>query len=345
MKRFLTTFLCFFVIIICCSCSVDPPIIDDAGEERFLYAATWGGRIIRYDVIDRRASVACPDPQCKHGEDCPVTLVERLTVSDDYLLYVHGELAGDVYCYNLRLGTIDKIISVAQASALYLINKTVYFSASQYEYNDDGSIRGEVWNVYKYDIDSKQLTRLNDEALAASVSVERHTEDTIIWKSMDKTRFSSDYDFKNIIANLPPQPQVVGDYTYKAASHYHEGMYIYKVERSNNIDNTTELVQDRILSFRWDNPKSPKRMIYIPLNEDALYSIDLTTMNNSKLCDIPKGTSVTDIFVVQGNDYMVGNFIAFHVYSTGSKDDEEKLTSESLMFVNVTNGEHFIITP
>lgn len=346
MKKVILVISFLILLGACYGCSNEyQPIVEAREEECFLYAATWGGKIIRYDVLAKKASVACPDPQCAHGKDCLVTLIDRLTVSDDYLLYVRGEMSGDAYCYNLRSGTIDKIISAAQASTLYLIDKTVYFSASQYEYNDDGSLRGEVWNVYKYVINSKQLTKISDEALATSVRVTRHTEDTLIWRGDDNTRFSSDYDFKNIVNNLPSQPQTFDGYVYNAETHNHDGMYIYKVVRNSILNSTMETVQDGILSFRWDNPDSPKRLIYMPLGEEALYSVDLATLKKQKLCDIPNGISITDIFAVEGNDYVVGDYIAFYVHNASEEDEEAKLTSESLMFVNVTSGEFFIITP
>ena len=174
MKKVLLSLFLVLSLIICCGCSDDkPPVIDNDenfGEQRFLYAATWGGRLIRYDVVDKKATVACPDPQCNHDDNCLVTKIDRLTVSDDYLLYVRGEFAGDIYCYDIKAGKIDKIHSAAQSSALYLINDTVFFSASQYEYNEDGSLKSEVWNVYKYDIVSKNLAKINDTPIAASVS-------------------------------------------------------------------------------------------------------------------------------------------------------------------------------
>lgn len=349
MKKVLLSLFLILSLIICCGCSDDkPPVIDNDenfGEQRFLYATTWGGRLIRYDVVDKKATVACPNPQCNHDGNCLVTKIDRLTVSDDYLLYVRGEFAGDIYCYDIKAGKIDKIHSAAQSSALYLINKTVFFSASQYEYNEDGSLKSEVWNVYKYDIVSENLTKINDTPIAASVRVIRHTDDTIIWRGEGTIRFSTDYDFNVIEENLPSQPQVVGEYIYRAGSHYHDGNYIYKMDRSNDSGDITETIQDGMLSFRWDNPDDPERLIYYPLAEKAIYSIDLDTLENKKLCDIPNGISLTDIFVVEGNDYRVGNYIALYVHNSGEEDEESKLTSESLMFVDVTTGEYFIITP
>ncbi len=349
MKKKISILICLLSIILwCCGCKNDTIVDSGETDGRFMYAATWGGRLIRYDVVSKKATIACPDPLCAHGEDCLVTNIDRLTVMGDYLCLVRGEFEGDVYLYDIKQGTIVKILDASQATNSYMIGNNIYFSASQYEYADDGSLSAEVWHVYQYDVATSNLKKISQNALASSVTAISHDDHSIIWEDNDGRRFSSDYNFQNIVDNVPASDMKVGEYAYSVVTHYHDGTYIFKIERTNVKADITETLQDGVMSFRWDVPQNPQGLIYIPSShsdENSLFYIDINTNEKRKLCDIPSGVSVSDIFVVEGNEFIVGDYIAFYVHKSGESNEEEIMNSESMMFVNIKTGDNFIITP
>ena len=101
---------------ILCSCnqSSDLDMNFANPEERFIYSYRNYGTLIRYDIIDKKATIACPDPLCEHGKDCPVTNIFTAYVSKDYIMYgklENGLLGGyTIYCYDLINGIVSKIL-------------------------------------------------------------------------------------------------------------------------------------------------------------------------------------------------------------------------------------------
>ena len=122
--------------------------------ERFVYSSRMYGQLIRYDIIDRKATIACPDPMCKHGSDCLVTNIFASYVGDGYILYVrmqNGLLSGmSMYSLNLNNGSITKIVDCPRFQRVTFINDFAVFTGSRVIYNDDVSVKGQVWDVYKY---------------------------------------------------------------------------------------------------------------------------------------------------------------------------------------------------
>ena len=77
--------------------------IPAADEPRYLYDANWT-HLIRYDLKTGRSAIACPDPLCEHGENCPVKGINssRFYVTENYLFWAtSGSRDNSVLCYDL----------------------------------------------------------------------------------------------------------------------------------------------------------------------------------------------------------------------------------------------------
>ena len=96
MKKIISAFLLFAILTLMLgltSCSGntdhDRPKPSDFVNERFIYRMD-NGTLKRYDLVNKTISVACPDPLCEHGDDCPVTNISGYTVTDKYVFLERG---------------------------------------------------------------------------------------------------------------------------------------------------------------------------------------------------------------------------------------------------------------
>ena len=324
-------------------------------ENRFVYAAKMYGKLIRYDVVDKKAVVACPDPLCGHDtKSCLATNIYTAHVGNDYIMYGRledGLLGGDtIYCYDLKRGTISKVMDCPRYQEIAFIKDAAYFSASHVEYDDDGKPQGEVWDVYRYTMASKELVKINDESLGNEVVVEDYTDRQIVWFDFggSGSYFTTDYNFKN---QAPTTNELkIGNYIYDIKTNYNEDdSFTHSIHRKEiNTENWEEVVTG-IFSYRLDNIDDPKGIVY-NINEkgewNSIYYKQLSDLSTRKIGTVPKGYTLTNdgVYPEMGTTFYAGGYIGIYV-SKDNADHSESHNGQTVWFVNIDNGDNFIVTP
>ena len=350
--------LIFLIICMLAGCTKAPaPELEmEPTEERFVYSYRDYGTLIRYDIIDKKATIACPDPLCEHGKDCPVTNIFTAYVSKDYIMYgklENGLLGGyTIYCYDLTNGVVSKVLECPRYQDIVFIKDAAYFSASRVEYNADGSPDGEVWDVYRYTMASQDLAKLNTESLVSEVSVNRYTDDQIVWWDIHEfsgsSYFSTDYDFQNLTpAN---GDSIIGDYTYHFAYHYGEdGSLKHDITRTVMSTGTTENVVTGGASYRLDNIDNPKGVVYNTYENDdgrTIYYKSLSDLNEKVLCRIPDEYALSgdEVYPNAGTALYAGGYIGIYVYPKDA-DHSEYHSGDTMLFVHIDTGDMFVLSP
>ena len=357
-KKILFIILLSFIMSILCSCnqSSDLDMNFANPEERFIYSYRNYGTLIRYDIIDKKATIACPDPLCEHGKDCPVTNIFTAYVSKDYIMYgklENGLLGGyTIYCYDLTNGVVSKVLECPRYQDIVFIKDAAYFSASRVEYNEDGSPDGEVWDVYRYTMASQDLAKLNAESLVSEVLVDHYSEDQIVWWDIHEfsgsSYFSTDYDFQNLTpAN---GDSIIGDYTYHFAYHYGEdGSLKHDITRTEMSTGTIENVVTGGASYRLDNIDNPKGVVYNTYENDdgrTIYYKSLSDLNEKVLCRIPDEYALSgdEVYPNAGTTLYAGGYIGIYVYPKDA-DHSEYHSGDTMLFVHIDTGDMFVLSP
>lgn len=231
--------------------------IPAADEPRYLYDANWT-HLIRYDLKTGRSAIACPDPLCEHGENCPVKGINssRFYVTENYLFWAtSGSRDNSVLCYDLKANKITVIYETdAQTNGFFLHGDSLLFFGSQYEYDENKIPIGLIWHLYRYDPQAQTLLRLTEEPLPKSYGIAQKDEDQIIWYDKlgrDNTLFfSTDYDFQNhkdLDASEITEGFIVGDFRYDVETRYSEHCISFTVTRFSLQTGNTEDYIDHIL--------------------------------------------------------------------------------------------------
>lgn len=357
MRRTFTLLLLALIILNILSGCVQPFDVElDVSGERFLYSCRMYGKIIRYDVVDKKAVLACPDPLCKHRKDCPVTNVFTAYVSDNYIMYgklYNGLLGGyTILCYDLKAGKISKVLECPEYQEIAFINESAYFSASHVEYNDDGSPKGQVWDVYKYTMSSNDLIKLNEEGLMGPISVADYTEDKIVWFKFQNVSgdgyFSTDYNFKNQSAER--NDWILGNYAYDFIfDHNSDSSFLMNIQREEITTGKVENVITGALSYRLDNINNPKGIVYNTHHNDdgrSIYYTNLSDLDTKIIGTIPEGYSLTGeaLFPNFGTTLYINGYIGVYV-KKDTADHSEEHNGNTMFFVNIKNGDNFILAP
>lgn len=323
--------------------------------DRFVYAVKMYGKLIRYDVIDKKAVIACPDPLCRHDTtSCLVTNIFTAYVSHDYIMYgrlEEGILGGyTIYCYDLKNGIISQLLDCPGYQSVTFIKEAAYFSASHVEYDGDGKPKGSVWDVYRYTMKSKELVKLNEEGLGSAVSVETYTDNQILWWDCDGSGsyFTTDYNFKN---QTPATYELrTGDYVYDFKTIYGEdGTFTHTICRKKTKSDNWEEVVAGIFSYRLDNADDPKGIVY-NINEksewDSIYYKKLSDLSVRKIGTVPKGYTLTNngVYPEIGTSFYADGYIGIYVSKNSAKHSDTH-NGNTVWFVNVDTGDNFVLTP
>ncbi len=361
MRKVITIlFLVLLMITVLCGCDnntkhPDDPDLFGNTEDRFVYVAKMYGKLIRYDVVDKKAVIACPDPLCRHDTiSCLATNIYTAYVGHDYIMYGRledGLLGGyTIYCYDLKGGTISKVLDCPGYQEIKFINNAAYFSASHVEYDDDGKPKGAVWDVYRYTMASKELVKINDESLGSAVNVQSYTKDQILWCDHEGagSYFTTDYNYKD---QAPATYELkTGNYVYDIKpNHKDDGSFTYTIYRKEtNTDNWEEVVAG-IFSYRLDNMDDPKGIVY-NINEkgewNSIYYKQLSDLSTRKIGTVPKGYTLTNegVYPEIGTTFYASGYIGIYV-SKDNADHSESHNGNTVWFVNIDNGDNFIVTP
>lgn len=364
MAKKITVFIFILLMVLILGGCKKKPNLDINMEftgDRFVYAAKMYGKLIRYDVVDKKAVVACPDPLCGHDtKSCLATNIFTAYVGNDYIMYgrlENGILGGNtIYCFDLKNGTISKVLDCPRYQEIGFIDGDAYFSASHVEYDDDGKPKGEVWDVYRYSMASKELIIINDESLGSGVKVEDHTENRIVWFDYEASDcyFSTDYNFKN---RAPETYELkTGNYIYDIKTNYHEdGSFTHSIYRKEidtgkeiDTDNWEEVVSG-IFSYRLDNMDDPMGIVYnINVDDEwnSIYYKQLSDLSTRKIGTVPKGYTLTSdgVYPEIGTTFYTNGYIGIYVYKTGA-DHSEAHNGNTVWFINKDTGDNFLVTP
>lgn len=360
MKRFILVLLIIASIILSgCNDEPDTSWMIEGGEtDRFIYSSRMYGQLIRYDVVDQKATVACPDPMCEHGSDCLATNIFASYVGEEYIVCVrlnNGILGGNtMYSLDLKTGSYTKVMECPRFQQVAFINDFALFSGSRVIYNEDGSVKGEVWDVYKYYMGKNELIKINKESLNDGLYVANYTDDRIIWCDLYRNSgydyFETDYNFENL---TPCENNLcIGEYEYEIDSDYAEdGSITFDISRKHIKTGDTEVLLSNITSYRLDNINDPKGIVYNSFIEDknkfVIRYISLGDLSVKKLAGLPRGYTYNGselVFPNIGTSLYANGYVG--VYVTSSDHDlSDGHNSNTMFFVNIENGENFVINP
>lgn len=359
MKKVLVLILSI-VAIVMSGCSQQDDISwipEELDSERFVYSSRMYGQLIRYDIVEKKATVACPDPMCKHESDCLVTNIMFSYVGDGYVIYGrmdNGILGGySMYSFDLKGGVITKILECPRFQSVTFIQDFAIFTASRVVYDEDGRAKGEVWDVYKYYMDRNELITINREGLNGELTVVDYTDENIIWldyyASSGYSCFKTDYNFDN----MTPTDYItrIDQYDYEITDSYSDdGSLTFNISRKNINNGVIEQLLTDVTSYRLDNTNEPRGIVYNSYTEDGgndvIRYIDLTDLTKKKLADLPQGYTFTDdiVFPNTGTSLYANGYVGIYVtYSDHGHADAHN--SNTVFFVNIDSGDSFIITP
>ncbi|MCD7776292.1 MAG: hypothetical protein LUH54_02845, partial [Firmicutes bacterium] len=293
----------------------------DAAKEtsRFLYTIE-GSKIVRYDVVEQKEIIACPDPFCEHDSyECPVFDVSsKVHFTNDYIAFVkEGSFTetyyypyNTLYLYDLTEGSITTILD--DASQIYYPwvstnREYVFFTGAVMLFDENGDSTEELWYVYRYNIESGELETINgDEKISTAYRVIQDTGERLLWyTNLYGTYFWSDYEYGNIEEYDYPG-DTVGDYyiysdiNYTEYDDYYRTMYRQSIETSE-----VTLISDYVSEMRYDNKESPSGIAYamFDYNEEYGYNakseiwwFDCETLEKRLLIDVKDISDEFDTF-------------------------------------------------
>lgn len=333
------------VILMLCSCSNESVIgSNDVTQNRFIYSAKWFGRLICYDLMDKKATIACPDPLCPHDDDCPVTNIQWYYVGDEYIAYSKRcNMNMEMKVYDLKTRTIKTISKNPRQGVMTIVDNYVYFSATQMEYDELGNPTLEIWGIYRYDVKKQELKKLNTVPITKAHNVYMYDNNLLYWVG-EENDYTTDYEYNNVqqIDPVKRTPVIVeADYLDPLSTF----SWTIKKELSNGKQ---EEVFQGVFSFGEDNPAAPKGMIFNSYHHNGgktIFYMDYDKFEVKKLCVLPEGLMAFDLYTEFGSKRCLGNYVGIYIHNDGMTYEEAALTSESMMFIDINTGEYFILTP
>lgn len=146
-----------------------PKTINFEKESPYIYDVP-SGILVQYDLEGRRAEIACPEPFCSHGKDCPVTGITSLAVAVDFLYFIKG--MGDIYCYDLVKNKVVPVFTATTVAPLLTpAGRYLYFSASSRGKDETGDTARQSWHFYRYNAETNATERLTDTPLAVCPTI------------------------------------------------------------------------------------------------------------------------------------------------------------------------------
>ena len=339
-------------------CAEDPPDIpSDLSTERFVYSSRMYGELIRYDVIDKKAVIACPDPLCEHGSDCPVTRIFASYIGDNYVMYGrldNGLLGGNtIYCYDLKAGNITKVLDCTQFQQITLIDDVAYFSAAHIEYDEDNTPTASVWDAYRYVMSEHQLIKLNETSFANPLVVEGYTDTQLTWRfygRSDVQYFTTDYDFQDQTPLEDYDNTRIGNYSYDIIPVYEEEVgSTWTIRRTEITTGASEELVTRIESYRLDNINDPKGIVYNTCQNDdgrSVFYLSLSDLSTRVIGTIPEGYTLTgdELYPNTGTALYANGYVGIYVMAEDAENSELH-NGNSMLFIHIDTGDSFILTP
>ncbi|MCD7776293.1 MAG: hypothetical protein LUH54_02850 [Firmicutes bacterium] len=377
-KLNLTALILAFVMMIT-SCSADNKAEESettdssstAAASRFLYT-TEGKKLVRYDVVEHKEIVACPDPLCEHDtEDCPVSKISLVHITSEYIAFVKeifDDETCELYLYDLSDGSIATIAT--GMSQIYYpwvsANRDyVFYTASVLLFDDNGNSTDEIWYAYRYNIESGELETINgNEKIATGYRVIEDSGNSLVWYDMlAGMYYTSDYDFGNFEEYDFIGETVCGYYIYSDIKWTEYDDYYRTVYKEDIESGEVEQILDNVSELRYDDIYSPSGIAYAGFNYNEEYGFnakseiwyyDFETGESRLLIDVKDISDDFDYVRIQNHagyyDYAGGYIMVYigHTYTYISEyDGEEYMSANSThrLFINPETGDWFIMEP
>ncbi|MBQ8862424.1 MAG: hypothetical protein IJ021_06780 [Clostridia bacterium] len=358
MKKIISLILITLLMFSFVSCK-DNNEISEYKNDRYIYAivpTTEGYKtLIKFDVVEKTAVTACPDPLCEHGRSCPVSGMSNCSVTDNCIYIERGDISTgkSVYVYDLAKNEISLFVKCKQISTPQKgPNGLVYFTISQIEYNDEGLAEKEIFHLYCRNEKTGELKRLTTEPLAGFAHLPNYAEDKLIWTlSGEPGYWSTDIDFQN------RQPYEIprADYMFEFDTIYTNTLR-HEVYRINNITGEKSLIFKDAASFRYlGNYPNYYAALYKPMvavgeDEELEYIhtgeiayIDLYDTSKTFIWDVPEDISVPNIYNEVRNPRRVNDYHGFDCQQYETDEQGNLYQLHGIFVVNPTTKEAFPI--
>lgn len=363
MKKTISMIFLFMTIIsVFSSCGGDSNI--NFVNDRCIYR-TDSFTLYCYDLVNKTCMIACPDPLCEHGNDCPVTNLDETTITDRYIFLRKGFDGRSVTMsvYDLATNKINEIASGVQSNAVSMAGEYAFFTMSHYEYSEDGELEKEVFNLYRYDTRTGEVKAFTETPVNGSVTVLHYDNERIVWYGLRDGYFSSDYDFNDITeadrTSAVAAINTVDGCLYENSSVTDEYGRKNIMKKTNLETGEIYTFFDEADSFRWANKETKSGILYRP-SEIVLVEIDgeekyvrrgintivyVNTKDPSKIFEfkLPENIVTATVSSEFGNRWYLNDYTSTSV-SVYSYDEEGNKYSTTAMFViNCETGESFVI--
>ncbi|MBQ8403425.1 MAG: hypothetical protein IJX55_03245, partial [Clostridia bacterium] len=265
MKKIISLILVTLLMFSFVSCK-DSNELSEYKNDRYIYqlvpSSDGKSIIVKFDVIEKTAVPACPDPLCEHKSGCPVYGVTNIYVTKNCIYIERGDgyKSASLYVYDLRTNEIEFLMDGTQLSSVETgLNNVAYFTMGEMEYNDNGEAVKEIFHLYRRNEMTGELKRLNTEPLAGFADLIDYNNDTLVWILDGYQGYqATDFDFQNIRPYEFPKDEI----TFKYETIYTGGLR-HELYRINNITGDKSLIFEDALSFRYCNVR--------PISGGALY--------------------------------------------------------------------------
>lgn len=358
------------------SCKGDEPQNEsDFKNDRYIYTVLGegnfdGGLLKRYDLIEKKVSIVCPDPLCEHDEECFARGVIGYSVTDKYLFIERGSAfeGMTLYIYDISNNTVAPLIDGTQLGEVFMADRYAFFSIGNYEYDDKGVLKGEVFYAYRYDTVKKKLERVGDTPVGGYIRMLHYDENEIYW-SDDTGLYITDYDFMKIrdwsykerdeffiLKNTKNGNRLETEYGAKPESDLPVGggdLHLIKFHNENTGENREFYAN----GVRFTNQNTRAGIIYrpakyavenvdgrdmlMPQTANKLVYVNLYDPSETMEWNIPNGISL-NVAARSGTCWYVGNYTTFEIYIYVEEDGKEYFYS-GLYVIDLKTGEAFTI--
>lgn len=318
-------------------------------ESPYVYDAP-SGILLRFDIKRKRATIACPDPLCDHGDKCPVNGIADVAVAKDYIYFRKGMT--DLYCYRLAENKVERIFRTNGRLDMnfYPVGNRMYFSSCEYEINKtNGSISRQIWNFYRYDAETNQTEKLSKEPIVSSIRVLNSKNGRLHLEENGK-QYSTDMNFENRSEewNVKSSENFTLSVDYAA-----EGMTLSKTDLSTG---ESKVIASGMVSMRGtylgdsmnlDEGHLIYGWLYTEgeLNEkgeliqlNRLYYIDKETFSSTLLWEGKEPLRISSIWQEGANTLSSGGYVGLRVQHL-----EDDMITNGLLIVNPMKNEAFVI--
>ena len=353
--------LCF-TLVLCslflASCMENVPQKAEYKNDRYIYqlvpSANGKNIIVKFDVIEKTAVPACPDPLCEHKNGCPVYGVDEIYVTKNCIYIQKGNIFNGIkiYVYDLSSNTISFLKDVRQISdPIEVENGIVYFTMSQIEYDQNGEAKAEIFHLYKRNELTREFTKVSDEALSGFAILKYYDDEKLVWSFVgEKGYYSTDYNFKNKQPYEFPQKDVSIDFDTIYTGSLRHNMY-----EINNLTGEKIYIFKDAISFNYIDRRESNIVLYMPSKEvidgeDIKYlpTRNIVCTNIENKCEIhtweiPDGIMISHLYSEIANRREIGNYIGIECYSSETDEKGNLYQLHGIFVVNPTTKEAFPI--